>query len=1350
MEHPKEQELRDYLNEQLEEFDNQKVASHLESCKSCCATLESIVDATSLFPKGLTPNQQSSAPSALPIAGEQSIEDVHFGLGHRFLVFGEIARGGMGVVYRGFDRELKREVAIKVLQKDQDVASHRFYREAQILGQLQHPGIVPIYETGQLKDGRMYIAMKLVIGQTLQELVEHGDGSKQLVDLLGIIGQICETIAYAHSRNIVHRDLKPENVMVGNFGEVQVMDWGLAKKLEDNDAADLRDSNFPANKLEINYGSQKRNDDGPANKIGGSQETNGNFESHQDTKKPTNTLPLNRLSADGLSENEANPSSDPSKDASPLSPLATQPGAVFGTPAYMAPEQAHGHQTDQRADVFSLGGMLLFLLTGKAPFDAPTKTAALSKSRTHDLAEALLNLKQKNLDRELVSIVESCLAEKVEERPNDAGEVNERFKDYLANREKSFEETRLEKARTAEKLIAQAKRNRMVIGFSTSIVIAMLVSALAGYLYLTEKNARVENEARVEREHFDQRVRHENEIRVNLASARVYESQAPQRLPHKQHTDWTLAKMEIEKATPLVNDSIDDELQSEFRKLKQIVGIGHANSIHRRDQHQLEAECCEELFKLAEISQYPEDMDLCKSVDLLPLFQNQFQRLGIEPGLVSHQAVERLKYSEFRSELFYGLLMWRREINLRLGEPIKMQAVQQLRKTYFWIEDLIDAADTDPFRRKIRDHIGAARFQQVIEMASQEQAVSSPLTVHTIALAMATFEIHRDERVDFLLRAHRKFPNDFFVNWYMATFAGGWSNAKEFALACYSLRSDNPAVLSKLGRSYLEEGQYDRAIETLEQLVEFAPWYQAGQYYLAQAYQFRGDLELAKEQYAVSDRVLEEVQDSFLNRIEYLRENQQHEHADDMEKQLSDFRSPSMENLSSRKDSPVPMSPAEIAEQEQLTKQVDERLEQLAESPADSKLYKQLVKDYLTLVGFLKRNNRTEVLNQTVDKAIEDFNAVAELAPKTVAPYKYLAELCQEVDRQPAAIEALQKAIAIEPTHPSLHQRLESLYRRLCTTHLRTRDQTLLNRTIDEAIETMTTYSQDSPPDFTGAHTALAQFCEYFKEYETAIVAAERAIKAEPDNRAHRLMLGSLYMTLGRRHEVAGRTQKANEAFEKAIDANQEWVAKKPKSWLAHEQLSIAFKHRGKLADAMKRQKKVLEIKPTYPPGRYRYAMLAVALAGEQNEQGDRATAIKTLDDSIDFLKAIHQDGFLMDLFDRLATLQYEAGNLKKTIYLLRNVELNRPGDHLVRGRLAQAYADAGQFEKAESILLELRTSSPRSVPLIQMLAELYHSQDKSSDAESLIHNVRKAGVNSEAFENVLSRISDSPAMKTN
>ena len=145
----------------------------------------------------------------------------------RYTVAEEIGRGGMGTVYLAYDTELGREVAIKVPHVAvSSTLEQRLQTEARVLARLEHPGIVPIHDVGRLADGRLFYVMKRVHGQTLRDyLLEAPD----LPETLRIFERICEPVAFAHAHGCIHRDLKPENVMVGEFGEVMVMDWGVAR-----------------------------------------------------------------------------------------------------------------------------------------------------------------------------------------------------------------------------------------------------------------------------------------------------------------------------------------------------------------------------------------------------------------------------------------------------------------------------------------------------------------------------------------------------------------------------------------------------------------------------------------------------------------------------------------------------------------------------------------------------------------------------------------------------------------------------------------------------------------------------------------------------------------------------------------------------------------------------------------------------------------------------------------------------------------------------------------------------------------------------------------------------------------
>jgi serine/threonine protein kinase len=151
--------------------------------------------------------------------------------GTRYTILDELGRGGMGTVYRARDAVLERDVALKVLTLPEagPAEAERMRQEARVMARLEHPGIVPVHDAGALPDGRVYYAMKLVRGERLDRWAKD----RSLHERLRVFERICEAVAFAHVHGVIHRDLKPENVMIGSFGEVLVLDWGVARRREE-------------------------------------------------------------------------------------------------------------------------------------------------------------------------------------------------------------------------------------------------------------------------------------------------------------------------------------------------------------------------------------------------------------------------------------------------------------------------------------------------------------------------------------------------------------------------------------------------------------------------------------------------------------------------------------------------------------------------------------------------------------------------------------------------------------------------------------------------------------------------------------------------------------------------------------------------------------------------------------------------------------------------------------------------------------------------------------------------------------------------------------------------------------
>ena len=161
---------------------------------------------------------------------------------NRYEILELIADGGMGTIFRAFDRSILRHVAIKTARLHgaskstaETIAARlrRFVDEARVTGSLEHPNIVPVHDFGVLPSGKLYLTMKLVEGQTWAEALAADDSALRIPNGVAVLLQVCEAVSFSHSRGVIHRDLKPDNIMIGRFGEVLVMDWGLLKVLDD-------------------------------------------------------------------------------------------------------------------------------------------------------------------------------------------------------------------------------------------------------------------------------------------------------------------------------------------------------------------------------------------------------------------------------------------------------------------------------------------------------------------------------------------------------------------------------------------------------------------------------------------------------------------------------------------------------------------------------------------------------------------------------------------------------------------------------------------------------------------------------------------------------------------------------------------------------------------------------------------------------------------------------------------------------------------------------------------------------------------------------------------------------------
>jgi len=277
------------------------------------------------------PSTVTARPKGKPRAVQIADEEVMhlFRLEERFEDHGEIGHGGMGAVHRVLEKTLHRPVAMKLLGVERaanNAVKSRFLAEAQVTGQLEHPNIVPVYELGSDDAGVLFFTMRLIEGQTFSDWLRTNDiANEELLEgALEIFFRVCDALSFAHSRGVIHRDVKPANIMVGEHGQVYLMDWGIARVLPSEPG-----------------------------------------EAPSSTKTAEGTAVTARRRTTTLT-----------------APIVDEQGLVLGTYAYMSPEQARSaiEDIDARTDVFGLGAVLFRIVVGRPPIEGNTPYDALAKA----------------------------------------------------------------------------------------------------------------------------------------------------------------------------------------------------------------------------------------------------------------------------------------------------------------------------------------------------------------------------------------------------------------------------------------------------------------------------------------------------------------------------------------------------------------------------------------------------------------------------------------------------------------------------------------------------------------------------------------------------------------------------------------------------------------------------------------------------------------------------------------------------------------------------------------------------------------------------------------------------------
>jgi serine/threonine-protein kinase len=553
----------------------------------------------------------------------------------RYQLLGEIGRGGIGAVLKGRDLDLGRDLAVKILleqHQDNPDLVRRFVEEAQVGGQLQHPGVVPVYELGTFPDRRPFFTMKLVQGRTLAELLAGRkdvgpianspaaaeapcqDAPQDLPRFLSVFEQVCQTLAYAHSRGVIHRDLKPANIMVGAFGEVQVMDWGLAKVLA------------------------------------------------QGGRPP---------SADPPAEGSIHTVRSGAHDAE------SQAGTVLGTPAYMAPEQARGEteRLDARCDVFGLGAILCEILTGRPPYAGATVGAKLRQAREGDLAGARQRLDASGADAELVRLAGRCLAPDPADRPRDAAAVVAELAAHLASVQQRLRAAELETA-AARARAAQERKARLLTAALAAAVLAIFLLGGGTWAWL----------ARAQAERMAQTTR---DVDQALAEATRLWAQA-KAAPVGQLLPWQEARAAAAKARTLLDAGAADEA-AVARVAKFLAELAAAEAVARQAAAEADQDRAM-LRRLARSRQRGAEV-IQGHFDLAgadAAYAQAFQEYGIDvQALGTAEAAARVRRRAIRDQLVAALDYWG-NLRSRPADRRRLYAVAKAADPDGWRDRLRD------------------------------------------------------------------------------------------------------------------------------------------------------------------------------------------------------------------------------------------------------------------------------------------------------------------------------------------------------------------------------------------------------------------------------------------------------------------------------------------------------------------------------------------------------------------------------------------------------------------------------------------------------------------------------------
>lgn len=634
----------------------------------------------------------------------------------------------MGRVLAAFDTVLERDVALKILLPGAN--ADRFVRESKITARLPHPGIPPVHALGSLTDGSPFLAMKLIAGTTLAEEIKAAEPGAP--GLLQVFTQVCHAVGFAHSRGVIHRDLKPANVMVGAFGEVQVMDWGLAKDLSSQEA---------------------------------------------EIPRSTAASPEGTVAADQGRTITHHPAGESTDDQ-------TQAGAILGTPAYMAPEQARGESCDARADVFALGGILCAILTGKPPFAGTSSLEIIRRAGAADMVEANRRLENCGADPELLALCRRCLSPAPRDRPIDAREVAARLTTYLVGVQDRLQAAERERAVARTQELEQRKRRRVQLALACTVVLLMLGSGAVAWWQERQVSDRRATEARLQGERKAEQSFKEKQARQGVAAN--LELAADLRQQYKfDEADKALAQ-----AADLAKGGAPDRLaeveqaRSDLALVVQLDRIRFGKWIWRSEQGKGK-------FNLSIAA---------------PEYRQAFRSHGMDLLVLEPvEAAKRIEASGIKAEMIAAVDDW------SLHEPESSVRDRLL--------EVARRAEPDPWADRLRD-VAARTDRSLVEKLAAEL----PAGVSAAKLIMLSELMARQglNPIPMLTTARTAFPAEFELAFALGLLHDAHQDSQSAGPyeAARALRPENTAAWINLGNRFLEDGRLDQALVCYQKVIE--------------------------------------------------------------------------------------------------------------------------------------------------------------------------------------------------------------------------------------------------------------------------------------------------------------------------------------------------------------------------------------------------------------------------------------------------------------------------------------------------------------------------------------------------